>query len=70
MMSACVYLAVFFAAGMITGVVSAVFDRGFFVSCGAMIKFLITSYVNSAYHRIFAAGFKNFCWGKKAQQGH
>ncbi len=46
MMAACVYLAVFFAAGMITGVASAVFDRGFFVSCGAMIKFLITSYVN------------------------
>ena len=46
MMSACVYLAVFFAAGMITGAASAVFDRGFFVSCGAMIKFLIISYVN------------------------
>lgn len=29
MMAACVYLAVFFAAGMITGVASAVFDRGF-----------------------------------------
>ena len=41
MMAACVYLAVFFAAGMITGAASAVFDRGFFVSCGAMIKFLI-----------------------------
>lgn len=46
MMAACVYLAVFFAAGMITGAASAVFDRGFFVSCGAMIKFLIISYVN------------------------
>ena len=31
---------------MITVAASAVFDRGFFVSCGAMIKFLIISYVN------------------------
>lgn len=41
-----VYTAVFFACGMATGVLSLVFDRGFFVSTGAMIKFLVISYIN------------------------
>ena len=41
-----IYLFVFFVCGMITGVLSAIFDRGFIVSTGALIKFLIISYVN------------------------
>ena len=41
-----IYTAAFFVCGMITGVLSAVFDRGFLVSTGALIKFLVISYIN------------------------
>lgn len=69
MMAACVYLAVFFAAGMITGVASAVFDREFFCIMRCNDKISDYQLCESAYHRIFAAGFKNFAGEKRRSRG-